>query len=482
MTVSRILLVEDNQELAENLVEVFELDGYQVQVSPSGTRALQHAQQGFDLAILDVRLPDMLGTALLPRLKEQCPESEAIVTTGNADLESAVQAVRGGAFAYLIKPVGMEELRLTVARALDRVHLRRSSRQLQEALESSERRLRAIVDTVQALMVALDRQSRVRFANRALEAITGYKREEILGRDYFEIFAPPNQREHRRQRVLEAFAGKALEWEVDMVCKDGSVRRVQVRWSRQVQQDEDLIYGMGLDVTAQRELERRARVSDKLAAVGTLTAGLAHEIRNPLNAAMLQLSLLARRISKLPDDDRVPLDEPLRLVQDELGRLNGLLGDFLAFARPREYRRAPVDLSTLTREVVALNLELSRDRNVDLRAQVEDGVFCTGDPDALRGAVVNLVKNALEACKGRVSVDLHRDGSRAVLLVEDDGGGIPPEVTVRLFEPFFTTKSSGTGLGLPMVYTVVTGHGGDISLQNRDGGGGALARVSLPLG
>src|SRR5690606_156130 len=129
-------------------------------------------------------------------------------------------------------------------------------------------------------------------------------------------------------------------------------RRVQMRWTRLASAGEDQICGMGLDVTRQRELERKARTSEKLAAVGTLAAGLAHEIRNPLNAAGLQLSLLSRRIHKLPPEERGNLEQPLELVRTELSRLNSLLGDFLAFARPRDYARYPIDLSALVERIV----------------------------------------------------------------------------------------------------------------------------------
>src|SRR5690606_27870212 len=157
--------------------------------------------------------------------------------------------------------------------------------------------------------------------NRAAEQMTGWSRGELIDREYFETFAPEGQRDARRARVAAAFEGRNPELEVDTVCKDGTVRRVQMRWTRQASGGEDLVYGMGLDVTTERELEQKAQTSEMLAAVGTLAAGLAHEIRNPLNAAGLQLSLLSRRIGKLPTDDRGRLEQPLELVRTELSRL-----------------------------------------------------------------------------------------------------------------------------------------------------------------
>ncbi|WP_373047711.1 ATP-binding protein [Vulgatibacter sp.] len=476
----KILLVEDNEELAENLAEIFVDEGHEVAFAANGREALLAAREPFDLALLDVRLPDALGTALLPQLKEMVPSSEVIVSTGNADLQSAIEALRGGAFAYLTKPVGVEELILTTRRALERVQLRRLSESLRAELEESERRHRDIVEAVQAMIVALGRDYKIRFANRQAEELSGWPREELVGRDYFEVFAPQSQRDARRARVRAAFDGFNPELEVDIVTRTGAVRRVQMRWTRQASGGEDLIYGMGLDVTRQRELERKARTSEKLAAVGTLAAGLAHEIRNPLNAAGLQLSLLSRRIGKLPEHERSNLEQPLELVRAELSRLNSLLGDFLAFARPREYTRYPIDLSALVGRVVEFDGQSALQGGKKLASSIEPGVAVLGDADALHQVFVNLLKNGLEAATTQVDVHLVVEDGRAVLTFRDDGPGIPRDVLARLFEPFFTTKPQGTGLGLAIVHTIVTAHGGEVGIS-APAEGGTVARVSLPV-
>lgn len=475
----KILLIEDNEELAESLADVFRDEGHEVVLAFDGASALREAEGGFDLAMIDVRLPDGPGTALLPKLKRASPLAEVIITTGNADLESAIAAVKGGAFSYLTKPVSVDELLVTVSRALERVQLRQHTRELRQALEESERRHRDIIEGVQAMIIALDRDLRIRFANPAVEAITGWTRDELLGREHFETFSPAPERESRRLLARQAFQGRISDYEVNFVCRDGSMRRVQMRWSRQ-QGNQDLIYGMGLDVTRQRQLERKARVSEKLAAVGTLAAGLAHEIRNPLNAAGLQLALLSRRIGKLPADDRPPLEGPLGLVRAELSRLDGLLSDFLAFARPREYARFPVDLGALVRGVVDLEQVAAQEAGRHLDVETAGQVVVAADADALQQVLVNLIHNAIEAARSRVRVRTARKAGRAVVTVEDDGPGLPAEILSRAFEPFFTTKPKGTGLGLAIVHTIVTSHGGEVTLET-GASGGALARVTLPI-
>lgn len=476
----KVLLVEDNVELAENLAEIFADEGHEVAFAWDGAQALELAKDSYDLALLDLRLPDTEGTVLLPKLKQLVPDAEVIVTTGNADLKSAIQAVRGGAFAYLTKPVNLQELVHTAGRAFERVQLRRLSDQLRAELEQSERRHRDIVETVQALIVAVGRNGKIRFANRVLEELTGWKREELWGRDYFETFAPADVRDARRALVLEAFGGQTPSLEVDFLCRDGSVRRVQMRWTQQASTGEDLIYGMGLDVTLQRELERKARTSEKLAAVGTLAAGLAHEIRNPLNAAGLQLSLLSRRIGKLSEADRKSLETPVELVRAELSRLNSLLGDFLAFARPREYARYPLDLSALLERVVEFDGQAASQEGKSLVSEIAANVSVLGDADALHQVLTNLLKNAIEAARSGIEVSLEVEGGQAVVRFDDDGMGMSPEVISRLFEPFFTTKSQGTGLGLAICHTIVTAHGGEILVESTEGEGTSVS-VVLPV-
>ncbi len=476
----RILLVEDNAALAENLKEIFADAGYEVTHVADGASALDAAPKGFDLGVLDVRLPDMLGTALLPKLRDLQPDAELVVTTGNADVESAVQAVRGGAFAYLTKPVSVEELLRTAARALERVELRRRALELQDALARSERRHRGIVESVPAMILAVDRELRIRFANRAVEELTGWSRDDLLGKDLLTVFSPLEQREDRRAKLHAAFERPSVAYEVDFLHRDGETLRVQLRWARQPGAAEDWIWGTGLDVTRQRELERQARTSEKLAAVGTLAAGLAHEVRNPLNAALLQLALLARRIGKLEGPPRPELEEPVALVRAELGRLEGLLADFLAFARPRDYGRRALDLREMLAKVVALHVEAAKERGLSLLLHAPARLDVAGEEAALQQVAVNLVQNALDAARGEVRVSLYAEDGWAVLAVDDDGAGIPPALAAKIFEPFFTTKAAGTGLGLAIVHTIVAGHGGEISLEARYGGG-TRARVRLPL-
>ncbi len=362
----RILIVDDNAALVENLTEILEGAGYAVRGAGTCAAALPLALDGFDVALVDLRLPDGDGTALAPKLKDASPDGEVVLLTGFATLESAVAAVRAGACAYLVKPCATQELLVTVEQAMRQVRLH------------------------------------------------GEK----------------------------------------------------------------------------RDLSRRAQTAEKLAAVGTMTAGLSHEIRNPLNAAALQLSVLERRIHRLPRDTQPSLLEPLTLVKDEIRRLDHILEDFLQFARPREFVPRPVDVvAVLTKVVDLLGGEAER-RGVRLERDLDAVPMVAGDEERLRQVLVNLGLNALEAVRegGAVRVACRIEppapehggaDPQVAILVDDDGPGVPAESRDRIFEPFFTTKAKGSGLGLSIVHAIVTQHGGRIRVEESPEGGARFA-LTLP--
>ncbi|MCE9670455.1 ATP-binding protein [Myxococcus stipitatus] len=357
---ARILLVDDNAAFLDNLHELLGDAGYAVRGASTCKAARERAREGFDVALVDLRLPDGDGTALAAELKAGAPDSEVVLLTGFATLETAMAAVRAGACAYLMKPCAPRELLLTLEQAMRQVRLH----------------------------------------------------------------------------------------------------------------------------AEKRELARRAQVTEKLAAVGTMTAGLSHEIRNPLNAAALQLSVLERRVRKLPDAQQGALLEPLLLVRDEIRRLDHILEDFLQFARPREFRPGSVDVKALVRRVVDLLSSQAEARKVVLEQVVPDAPMpaLAGEEERLRQVLINLCLNALESTPagGRVTLSTGVEDSRVWLTVDDTGTGVPEAMRDRIFEPFFTTKAQGSGLGLPIVHAIVTQHAGTLEVGSAPTGG-ARFLLRLPV-
>jgi two-component system, NtrC family, sensor histidine kinase HydH len=213
------------------------------------------------------------------------------------------------------------------------------------------------------------------------------------------------------------------------------------------------------------ERERRNQ-AERLQAIQTLSAGLAHEVRNPINAAKLQLELLERRLRRDGDDPR--LVEPLQLAHHEIERLTQLLNEFLAFARPSELVSGEHDVAVIAREVVALEGAFAEQRGAELKLVTGAPIVARIDGAKLHQILQNLIRNALEAVDsgGHVTVTIRADHKNIYLHVEDDGPGIPDGIRSRIYEPFFSTKEASTGLGMSIVHSMVTLHGGTIDIDS----------------
>lgn len=222
-----------------------------------------------------------------------------------------------------------------------------------------------------------------------------------------------------------------------------------------------------LDSNERLIARERKLQADRIMAMQTMTAGLAHEVRNPLNAAKLQLELLDRRLRRETTDDR--LTQPAELAQMEIVRLTELLNDFLAFARPPELNLQDRDAAEIVRHVCELERPNAAKRHVTLVETIpETPVTARIDGPKLHQVVDNVIRNAMEAVGdgGRVAVDLVATHDEIQIAIEDDGPGIPVELQARIYEPFFTTKDGGTGLGMSIVHSLVSLHGGAIALDS----------------
>jgi signal transduction histidine kinase len=219
-------------------------------------------------------------------------------------------------------------------------------------------------------------------------------------------------------------------------------------------------------------LKRERRIqSDRLTAMQTLSAGLAHEVRNPLNAARLQLELLDRRIRRQVGED-TKLTEPVALANHELERLTNLLNDFLSFARPPELHINEHDVIEIGRHVIELEKPLAQQRGIQLTFHEVPPIIARVDSGKIHQIIQNLVRNGLEATTygGHVGLWI-TDGDHTVhIRVTDDGLGIPADVLPRIFEPFYSTKETGTGMGMAIVHSLVTMHGGKIEIDTSTNG------------
>jgi len=242
-----------------------------------------------------------------------------------------------------------------------------------------------------------------------------------------------------------------------------------------------VLFAIGQDLTETRAMEERTRQAEKLAAIGTLAAGLAHEIRNPLTGAQLHLSFLERSIKKKASEQ--DMLEATRVVADEITRLAHLVTEFLDFARPKPLQLKTTSLFKLCEHARSMVLTQAKAVGVELTCDLPSvDLEFEADQAKLTQVLLNLLQNAVESTGsgGGGSVVLRaRRGPRHVILdVEDDGPGLQtPDAPI--FDAFFSTKEGGTGLGLAITHRIVTDHGGMIDVSSKIGK--TTFRVTLPL-
>jgi len=447
-----VLIVDDDEALSENLAEIVQELGVETVITRDRQSALAAAAaRDFDVALIDVRLPDGDGLSLLGPLRARSPHLQAVMVTGNASVEGAMAAVRGAVFAYVLKPVSPPDLLDTTRRALDQAALYREGERLRRELERSEQTHRELVESVPGFVLAMDAAGRLTTWNSELEKVTGYPRAEMLGTDGRRFVGPAGQ-------------------PTDLPLKSGGKRKVRWRQAAVKGRDErTTTYAVGIDVTDEDEILRRLLRSERLAAVGTLAAGLAHEVRNPLNSASLQLTLLERRLDRGDEPGAVlPI---AHIIKSEIDRLDRLVREFLAFAQPRPLEPRPIDVGELFAAVTGLITPEAESVHVSITVDVAKGTPAVlGEAERLRQVLLNLTRNAVEAMSdtgGQLRLRARRGGGEVEIAVEDDGPGFGEELPV--FDAFFTTKSHGTGLGLAIVHRIVADHGGTIRVESRPG-------------
>jgi signal transduction histidine kinase len=229
-------------------------------------------------------------------------------------------------------------------------------------------------------------------------------------------------------------------------------------------------------------LERRARDAERLAELGTLTGGLAHEIKNPLSTVQLNLQLLAEDLT--PDNPAYPrIVNRLKTVQKETSRLRDILDDFLRYAGQLELDRQPTDLNELLEELVDFFLPQAQQQRAKVRLRPADQPLVAAvDPRLIKQAVLNLMLNALQAMPegGDLILSASKDDGVALIDIIDTGKGIPPEAIDKIFQAYYTSKKGGTGLGLAMTQRIIKEHGGQLSVTSEMGKGSDF-QLRLPL-
>ena len=481
----KALIVDDSEADRELIKRALARGGEEFAIREAATREEMEAwlrAERFDVVITDYDIAGFTGLEVLDAVQAVQPEAPVILVTGTGSEEIAVSALKKGAADYVVKSTGhIQRLPSLIAAVVERVALAREREALQDDLRRSEEKYRALVETAREAILGVAGDTYVTVFSGAAEKMFGYAAAEVIGRP-FGILAPAHEAD------IRGWLGQAATGDADggfrtlnMTRCDGSSFPGELSLSAFAAN------GLGYtavirDVSAKRRLEREVARLDRLAAVGEMVTGIAHEVRNPLAAIATSAAVVKTDLASAGLDA-----EGADWIMAGVEKIEGLLERFFDFARPLEVRRQRCDLAALLRDVLGEDaFQLERAGVRVTWAIRPDLPAVDADADLLRVVVTNVVKNAREAMREggelAVKVDLGADQGQDFVRVAftDSGVGITPEAAQRLLEPFFTTKTQGVGLGLPLCYKIIKAHGGEFAIVGLEVG--AEIAFTLPVG
>lgn len=536
---ARVLLIDDDPRLLLALCELIasEMPDVSSMIARSAEAAMTLiAEHDYDVIVSDIRMPHMDGLTLMGWIHERRPDTPILLMTAQDDHQLGLRALKEGAYAFLPKPVDTQIFLAWLTRAM---HVRRLSRDVQEttsrlerqtqvleqavrertahleaavaALKEAEhenRHLAALVESSVDAIISNSPSGMIQTWNQGAEQLYGYTGEEVIGR-HISLLIPADRQaeeEHIRQRILKG--ERVPPFETVRGRKDGSLVLVSLTVSPIVDEQGQVIgtSKIARDITERKRTEEHIRSllheaearehqlmekqaqlvqAGKLASIGELTTGIAHELNNPLNNISLFVGNVIDQLASNGTHDGAV--SSLNEVQAQVQRAATIINHLRTFGRASSQRMEPVSMNQVIQSPVSFVRESLRVRNITVHLDLSpEQPMVLGNRIRLEQVLVNLLTNAGDALQHADTKEIWISSRVQTATIEvvfrDTGCGIPPDVLPRVFDPFFTTKPSGegTGLGLSISYGIVKEHHGDIALESSPGKG-TMFVIQFPL-
>lgn len=502
MTEKKILIADDEKAIRKMLGKLLKNDGYELLFASDGQTAVDLARSNrIDLAILDLVMPRMGGIEALKEIKNIDQHTEAIMITGHSDIAALKKVFFDyGALDYLIKPFDMTEVKLTVQRALHNramalrktsveeelknriLQLERDFKEKTFRLRESQIKYKNIVNNSTDAILVVQNGS-VKFINQRGIDLSGFSLSEILEKPLMSLIHPEDHSKALGNNQLHINGKKAsFDNRFRIIKKNGTSFWAENQTVATTWLDRPATLHFVRDISHQKKLEEMMIRSEKMNSLGKLSAGLAHEIRNPLAVISSCAQFCMENL-----DLNSQVFENFQVIHRNSQRADQLISQLLAFARPDTLQWKPVDINRVFEKMQQMaKLELNRKTHVRFLKRFEEGLpEIPGDEEKLGQVCLNLIQNAIQAVSddGVIILETRRvsgDENAIEISVKDNGSGISPIHLTKIFDPFFTTKDTGTGLGLSICHSIVEQHQGAINAECKETEGTRVS-VILPI-
>ena len=483
----KVLIAEDSEILNNMLRDVFEENGYEVVQAFDGAECkLAFLRENPDVVFMDIQMPKVGGIEALGFIKEKQPRTIVVVMTAWGSERLAVNAMKAGADDYINKPFGMQDVLSLTAKLLENRRVAEENVKLRNKIRRNEKYLAHLTTIIGEALITTDAKGRIQFVNRAASEMWGYSVEDLADKDiHFLIRGEANTLLHR-DLVKDTIQEGRLGGEFHFRKKDNTTFPGYLS-SSVIVEDSGRVGGIVLvvaDLTRLHAVERRLKQSEKLASLGKVVEGVAHEVRNCLTS----LGGFARRLQgKLADDPSCT--QYTKVMLDDVSRLERMvqeIEDYVRFSKFYSFHFRKTDIAAVingARERVLQRISPRHANSVSFLLKADkDLPSVSADSLALEEAFYNLLLNAYEAMPtgGKLKVTATYLASAVSVSFADTGVGIDNRDLTEIFTPFFTTKTVGAGMGLSKAYLLVEEHGGTISVKSTLGRGTTF-EVFLPV-
>ena len=481
MAKPKILIAEDSEANQEFLSDLFISKGFEVINACDGKKATElFDKKTPDISLVDIKMPQKNGLEVLKYIKSRSPYSLVVMMTAHGSEETAVETMKLGADDYLIKPFLYKNVLTVVHKLLSDNKIRLENINLHAKIRQAEENLAHLIENVNEAIISTTLDGEILSFNKAAEKLWHVKENEMIG-DNIAVLFKNGEKNGYVMKILE-MAKKKGKYRGEFIFTRKIYSEFPGDLSASLVKDKkgrrNGIVAIIRDITNEKMLREQLIESARLASLGNIVDGIAHEVRNPL----ISIGGFARRMETVlgnVDETRKYLDLIIKNV-NKLERMVSSIEDYVGFAKQHDINFNYVDVAEIIRKVIS-KFDF-KSKNITLQLPDKQISSIVGDKKYLEELFYNLFENAMEAMPGggSISVSFETDDRYLKISIEDDGCGIPENELNDIYDPFYTSKMSGSGTGLAKVYMIVEDHQGFISVKSVEGKGARFC-LKLPL-
>lgn len=490
-TIRKILVVDDEHLILRIITDILTKHGYEVRTAPNYHNAIQLLEdEEFSAVLTDIRMPEKSGIDLLTHVREINEDVPVILMTGFASMDSAMEAVKQGAFDYLTKPLDFAKLTKVIKQSIEKFELQKTNKNLvaqlqdinnslEEKISERSRELKNILNSANEAIITTDNSLKIKTANPKTVEIFG---EDCVGKDLGELIKGVNF----KTIIPKILKDSAYITKHEFKYGD---KHLEINLSQYLDYETEEVFGVVAiidDITDKKKLEVQLMHSTKMSAVGQLAAGIAHEFNNVLSGIVGYTSLAMTR------DDVEKIRTDLKVVDKASQRAIDIIKKLLTFSRRKDEKYELSNIDEIIDDAISLVQNVLDKEGIRIVKHYSKTPAVRINQGEIQQVVLNMIINAQHAIIQNkdnandmvIGIKSFVEGSDVKIEISDTGVGIPDEIIPKIFDPFFSTKNkqsgqSGSGLGLSVSYAILERHKGSIDVTSKKGEGTTFT-IQLP--